>query len=98
MPEADGKSVEPEQKLEADDLDVQFYSGDEIDLLPPIRDHVAFEIPMRPLCAGDCLGLCPQCGSNLSKTKCSCEKQEVDPRFAVLKKLIINQEKDNAST
>lgn len=98
MPAADGKSDEPEQKLKADDLDVQFYGGDEIDLLPPIRDHVAFEIPMRPLCAGDCPGLCPQCGSNLNKTKCSCESQEADPRFAVLKKLIINQEKNNGST
>lgn len=92
MPKADDKHEAPEKRLEADDLDVQFYDGDEIDLLPPIRDYVAFEVPMQPLCAENCRGLCPQCGSNLNKTKCSCEAQIVDSRFAVLKKLISNQE------
>lgn len=92
MPKEDGKHEAPEKKLEADDLDVQFYNGDEIDLLPPIRDHVAFEIPMRPLCAESCQGLCPQCGSNLNETKCSCESQMIDSRFEVLKKLINNEE------
>jgi len=88
MPEVDGKREEPEKQLRADDLDVQFYGGDEIDLFPPIRDYVAFEIPMRPLCADDCNGLCPECGSNLNKIKCSCEKRPVDSRFSALKKLI----------
>jgi len=92
MPEADKKLEEPDKQLKADDLDVQFYAGDEIDLLPPIRDYMAFEIPMRPLCAGDCEGLCPQCGSNINKAKCSCEKQPVDPRFSALKKFINSEE------
>ncbi|VAX19005.1 hypothetical protein MNBD_NITROSPINAE04-598 [hydrothermal vent metagenome] len=92
MPEAEGKGEGPEKQLRADDLDVQFYDGDEIDLLPPIRDYVAFEIPMRPLCADDCNGLCPECGLNLNKTKCSCEKQQVDSRFSALKKLITREE------
>ncbi len=92
MPEVDGEGEEPEKQLRADDLDVQFYDGAEIDLLPPMRDYVAFEIPMRPLCADDCNGLCPECGSDLNKTKCSCEKHQVDPRFSALKKLITSEE------
>ncbi len=92
MPHVAGKPEEPEKQLEAEDLDVQFYSGDEIDLLPPIRDYVALEIPMRPLCAEGCSGLCPTCGANLNQTKCACERPSGDPRFAALNKLISNQE------
>ena len=42
------------------------------------------------LCSEDCKGLCPRCGADLNLGPCSCKK-EVDPRLAVLAKLLENK-------
>lgn len=39
------------------------------------------------LCGEDCKGLCPTCGKDLNQGPCGCGK-ELDPRFAVLAKLL----------
>ena len=44
----------------------------------------------KTLCSEDCKGLCPRCGADLNLGPCSCEK-EVDPRLAVLAKLLENK-------
>jgi len=56
-----------------------------IDLVPLLREHAWISIPMKPLCAPDCKGLCPRCGVNLNRESCTCEEEQVDPRLAVLK-------------
>ena len=43
------------------------------------------------LCSEDCKGLCPTCGKDLNEGPCSCGK-ELDPRLAVLAKLLDNKE------
>ena len=45
----------------------------------------------KTLCSEDCKGLCPRCGADLNLGPCSCQK-EVDPRLAVLAKLLENKE------
>ena len=57
--------------------------GDLLDLEPLARDAVLLELPLAPLCAEDCLGLCPQCGINRNEEACSCE-QPADPRWSAL--------------
>ena len=51
--------------------------------------RMAFILGMdtKTLCSEDCKGLCPRCGADLNLGPCSCEK-EVDPRLAVLAKLL----------
>ena len=44
----------------------------------------------KTLCSEDCKGLCPRCGADLNLGPCSCQK-EVDPRLAVLAKLLENK-------
>ena len=39
------------------------------------------------VCREDCAGLCPRCGEDLNDGPCGCGK-ELDPRFAVLAKLL----------
>lgn len=39
------------------------------------------------LCSEECKGLCPKCGKDLNQGPCDCKK-ELDPRFAVLAKLL----------
>jgi uncharacterized protein len=58
-------------------------ADDELDLEPLARDAVLLELPLAPLCAEDCLGLCPQCGVNRNEEACTCE-QPADPRWSAL--------------
>ncbi len=58
-------------------------TGDELDLEPLARDAVLLELPLAPLCAADCAGLCPTCGANRNTETCDCTPA-VDPRWAAL--------------
>jgi uncharacterized protein len=40
--------------------------GDLLDLEPALRDAVVLELPLSPLCAADCPGLCGTCGARLA--------------------------------
>jgi uncharacterized protein len=68
---------------------MEFYQGDEIDPVELVKEQLLISIPMVPLHAPDCKGLCPVCGTNLNEADCSCRK---DGRgefgaFSVLKDL-----------
>ncbi len=67
------------------DRDEEAYplSGDELDLEPLARDAVLLELPLAPLCADDCRGLCPTCGANRNTEPCDCAVPG-DPRWAAL--------------
>ncbi|HLG66399.1 MAG TPA: DUF177 domain-containing protein [Acidimicrobiales bacterium] len=56
---------------------------DELDLRPMVRDAVALELPMAPLCQEGCRGLCPSCGADLNVETCDCVAPR-DPRWANL--------------
>jgi len=45
----------------------------------------------RFLCSEDCKGLCSKCGKNLNDGPCDC-KDEGDPRLAVLRQLLENED------
>jgi len=64
----------------------------EIDLGEVVRQCTLLALPMKPLCRGDCAGLCPSCGRNLNLGPCSCPGA-VDPRFAELAKLVLGEER-----
>ena len=62
-------------------------AGEEIDLEPLVREAVLLELPLSPLCAEDCKGLCPECGADLNAEGCDCEVEQRDPRWAALDEL-----------
>jgi uncharacterized protein len=78
---------EGEREIEEDDLSTAFYENETIDLGQLMREQFYLALPMKPLCAGNCLGLCTQCGTNLNRETCSCTRDWEDPRLAVLKAL-----------
>jgi uncharacterized protein len=41
-------------------------TGDLVDLEPALRDALVLELPLSPLCAEECQGLCPECGIRLA--------------------------------
>ena len=54
------------------------------------REAFILGMDTKTLCSEDCKGLCPRCGADLNVGPCSCKK-EVDPRLAVLAKLLENK-------
>ncbi|HNP61632.1 MAG TPA: DUF177 domain-containing protein [Nitrospirales bacterium] len=57
---------------DANEEDVYPISGNEIDLLPAIREQVILASPLQSLCNKNCLGLCQVCGNNLNDGICGC--------------------------
>ncbi|HKT81002.1 MAG TPA: DUF177 domain-containing protein [Vicinamibacterales bacterium] len=80
-------SGEGEREIEDDDLTTAFYENDEIDLEQLMKEQFYLSLPMKPLCADACRGLCPTCGINLNRETCGCTHDWDDPRLAVLKTL-----------
>lgn len=78
---------EGEREIEEDDLTTAFYENDEIDLGQLMREQFYLALPMKPLCAEDCKGLCPVCGKNLNREMCDCNRTWDDPRMAALREL-----------
>ena len=76
----------------ADDEEVQAISPDTntIDLGEDVRQYAILALPQKMLCRDDCAGLCPSCGTNLNRDKCSCSNDEVDSRWSGLQKFTKN--------
>ena len=74
-------------ELAADDLDVDFYAKDELDVNALIEAETTLALPMKPLCREGCLGLCPVCGGNRNVVQCACPQRPPDPRLTALKDL-----------
>jgi uncharacterized protein len=71
--QASGGAPEPETAGDVVE-DVYGYVGDEIDLVPMLREQVILAEPMHALCREDCLGLCPVCGRDRSLAPCGCKE------------------------
>ena len=69
---------------EDDQENCNYIVGQEIDLLPSIRQEILLSLPMKPLCQETCKGLCPECGVNKNLQQCPCNTERIDPRLADL--------------
>ncbi len=81
------EDLEEEKELTAEDMDVEYYQEETIDLDPIIVEQIVLQIPMRVVCQETCRGLCPQCGINLNTSSCTCNEKKFDERLGVLKNL-----------
>ena len=62
-----------EEELSAPDLDLDYYSGDTLDLEAIIREQIILMMPLKPLCTEECKGICPHCGAVLNLEACTCK-------------------------
>lgn len=85
LPQTDKTEVE----LIEEDMDVDFITGEEVDLDEIIKEQIYLSLPIKCLCKEDCLGLCPSCGSNLNRGACQCHQERGHPAFLKLKSLKI---------
>ena len=76
---------EEERELEQEDLGVVVVGArEELDLNPVLLEQIQLNVPMRPLCAEACAGLCPTCGADLNEGECRCGPAPADPRWSGL--------------
>ena len=78
------------RELTEDEMGLSFYSGEDIDLSPYVREQTLLALPLRPLCSEGCRGLCPGCGAELNRTGCECTSPG-DPRMAVFRNLRLDR-------
>lgn len=63
-----------------------------LDLGEVTRQYLIADLPMKPLCRPDCLGLCRLCGTNLNQEHCDCSTIQEAPRWGALAGLLHRQE------
>ena len=68
--------------------------SDTVELDDILIPELILDMEMTVLCREDCKGLCPKCGKNLNEGPCGCDLRQIDPRLAVLQKLL-DQQKEN---
>jgi uncharacterized protein len=79
------------KELDRDEMGLSFYSEEEINLSPYIREQVLLALPMRPLCDEECRGLCSGCGADLNDEPCRCVYSRGDPRMAPFRTMKLDQ-------
>ena len=82
------------EELQNEDNDeIVLLEDGQVDVGDLARTAFILGMDSKTLCSEDCKGLCPRCGADLNLGPCSCKK-EVDPRLAVLAKLLENDKKE----
>ena len=72
---------------DADDEGYAVLPDDRLPLDAMARDAIVLAFPAAPLCQPDCAGLCQQCGADRNLTDCGHEQGAIDPRWAALAEL-----------
>lgn len=73
---------------ENDDGEFVVVPDETLDVDQLVTEDILLDLPSKFLCSPDCKGLCPRCGKDLNEGDCGCEREDVDPRLAVLKELL----------
>ena len=72
---------------EDEDIGFGYYSGEDIDCIPIVEDHLMIKLPYSVICSADCRGLCPRCGKNLNTDLCICKSQAEEEKISPFAKL-----------
>ncbi len=97
---AESLHADVDEKDVLDSEDYAYFVGGDIkaDISDILRQAIILSLSLKPLCSDDCQGLCSQCGINLNEQSCSCETEQIDPRWESLKELSkqTNENKENS--
>ena len=86
------KETLSEKQLEENVDEYAVAEDGKLDLGELISEELLLTFPTRFLCSEECKGLCPKCGKSLNLGSCGCVIKEIDPRLAVLKALLDENE------
>lgn len=74
-------------EVDAAELDAAVIPESGLTLEELVREQILLSLPMQFFCRPDCKGVCTICGGNRNLIDCKCIDNEIDPRWAALKKL-----------
>ena len=77
--------------LRPQDLNTAFFNGETIEVDLIVSEQIFLALPQRPVCQPDCQGLCSECGADLNRESCGCEKKEIGSAFDALRAVKIEQ-------
>jgi uncharacterized protein len=83
--QAPGQGPRVEEDEEAPDVRLFFEGTLDLNLDELLRQSILLALPLKPLCADDCQGLCPKCGHRLSEGPCGCAPDTTNPQLAGLR-------------
>ena len=64
-----------ELQISREDLDVSYLDEEgKLDMRDLVSEQIYLALPMKPLCALECRGLCASCGANLNTETCRCRQ------------------------
>lgn len=87
----EGPRIEEEEEAPESRL---FFEGTlDLNLDELLRQSILVALPLKPLCSDECQGLCPHCGHRLSEGPCRCQPEAINPRMAVLQRLIEDRQR-----
>lgn len=92
--EADVETLLAEELEDEENDEIVLLEDGQVDLDEVFTEACILSWEGKHLCAEDCKGLCPRCGSDLNNGPCGCGK-ELDPRFAALAKLLDKEPEDS---
>jgi uncharacterized protein len=74
------------EDIDEDETDMVFipYGENTIDITQQVHDVLMLSVPVKPLHAEDCKGLCVVCGIDLNEETCCCGQNEPDGRWGAL--------------
>lgn len=84
---ADERTMTQEQIDENVDEYIIIRDG-QLDIDEQLVEEMILSFPTKFVCDQACPGLCPKCGKQLKYGACGCNTREIDPRLAVLAKLL----------
>jgi uncharacterized protein len=86
-PQLHGQALRVEEE-EAPESRVFIGSSLDLNLDEFLRQNILVALPMQLLCEKDCPGLCTRCGKRQTAGPCKCARDDVNPQFAELQRLL----------
>jgi uncharacterized protein len=80
-----------------DDPEAPVLEGDLLDLTELLRDAVVLALPINPVCADECAGLCAECGGKLADLDPDHTHDTLDPRWVALRAALTTDPTDPAT-
>jgi len=76
-----------ETELEVDELEYEFFDGEEIEIDRLVAEQIFLALPYKILCSETCKGLCARCGANLNEEPCECDRLSKESPFNALEEM-----------
>ncbi|HHT53477.1 MAG TPA: DUF177 domain-containing protein [Clostridiales bacterium] len=87
----EGCDKSPDDGEDFDELEYAIIKNGRLDVDREVLESIILEFPLRFLCSEDCEGLCQVCGTP-KRQGCGCSNKYIDPRLAVLARLLEEDE------